>query len=573
MLHGIPASYGFAIGKVFLLEDAKKTGKAKPSSVEEEIARFRDALKKARAELSELCSRVSGEVGHSEADIFMTHLLFLEDPMLISATENLIRNEGLSAWDALDRVICELEERFAAMDGSIFRSKAGDVRDVANRLQNIFNGAPKEKIPEGQKVIIVAHELRPSQVASIDKSCILGIIAERGGANSHAAILSRALNIPAVVGVKGAMETLNQGEEVILDGFTGKIINSPRGDLKKTYRRLIQHGTKKVKRRGRLPHYAMTRDGKRIELLANIASLKDLEDNHSGGLGSIGLLRTEFLFMDKDKLPGEDEQAKVYSEILGRCHPHSVTIRLFDLGSDKIIPGIKMPREDNPALGCRGIRLLLKHPEILKAQIRAILKASAQGNAQVMIPMVTTIEEVRQFKELWEFVKEEMRKKKEYFGEIPLGIMIETPSSCLIAESLADQVDFFSLGTNDLTQYTLGVDRENEDMAYMYNHYHPAVLRLIRMAVEAAQMAQIEYTICGEMAQDPLAIPLLLGMGLERLSAEPRGIETVREVVAKIDVHDAYAITLLAMKKSTAAEVELLVREYLECGMMTGIKQ
>ncbi|MCD6484688.1 MAG: phosphoenolpyruvate--protein phosphotransferase [Candidatus Odinarchaeota archaeon] len=566
MLKGIPASPGIAIGRAYIYkkEIVVAERKIEEGQVEEELKRFRVALEASRRQLLRIKEKTSRELGENEAEIFQAQLMMLEDPMFVNEVENKIRC-GKNAEAAVNEVVENLVSAFSAIKDEYLKERALDIQDVGERV--IKNLLGYEGSPElAQKAVVIAKDLTPSDTACMNIKRVLGFATEVGGTTSHTAIIARQHGIPAVVGVANLTEKVKPGELVIIDGNKGLVIIRPN---KKTLSQYIKISREITRRSEELKKFislpSVTADGYRIEVVANIGNLNEVKLALTYGAEGIGLLRTEFLYLDRTRPPSEEEQFKVYSQIAQSLGKKPVIVRTLDVGGDKPLPFLKMPKELNPFLGWRGIRISLEEPDIFKEQLRAILKASVYGNLKIMFPMISTLEEVKTAKNILNEAKEELRSRSIPFKEdIEVGIMIETPSAALMADALAREVDFFSIGTNDLTQYTLAVDRTNQKISSLYDALHPAVIRLINNTVKAAHKRGRWTGICGELASDPEAVPILIGLSLDELSANPPSIPNVKKLIRSISYEEAKQLAKKAIKMTNAKEVRNLVKAFIQ---------
>lgn len=557
IIEGIPASPGIAIGIALKYEKLKpKVVKRdiKENEVDVEIERFLKAIEKSKSELHKILTLALEKIGSEGADIFEAQLLMLDDKMIIDKIIERIRAEKFNAEfivnDEVEKYIKFMQES----GDEYLKERANDLEDLKNRvIRNIQQEKWLSRFDTSR--IVVAENLTPADTLLFSRNQVLGYATDLGGTTSHTAILARALRIPAVVGLKEATKFIKTGDTVILDGYKGVLIINPEQHLIDEYRERMKRISELEKQ---LEHFkslpAETIDGKRFTMLANIEFPDEVEEAIERGAEGIGLFRTEYI-ISNGAIPDEDEQFEEYMKIAEKIYPHKVVIRTFDIGGDKIFRDYH--KEDNPFLGWRGIRVGLDKPDILLPQLRAILRASVKGNVMIMFPMVASVEEVRQIKKMVEIAKSQLREKNIKFDEhIKLGVMIEIPSAALMAKELAKEVDFFSIGTNDLIQYTLAVDRGNETVAKIYQEFHPAVLRLIQFVIESAHRAKIPVAMCGEMAGDPHATILLVGFGLDELSVVPDSIPRIKQVIRAIKYKDARRISKRALIFKTQEEVK-----------------
>ena len=561
-MRGIGVSGGVGIGKALLLrKDEFSVPKRKIShdEISREIYRLEEALMETRREISDLQKKISQEIGFDHGRIFEAHYLVLEDRVLIEDVIKQIKIKKVNVEYAFSESIKKYVNILLTLKDEYLRERVVDIEDISRRvLRTMLKKETLSLSDLKEKVIIVAHDLGPSQTASLPKENVLGFITDVGGRTSHTAIIAKSLRIPAVVGSEKATENIKSGDKIIVDGSTGHIIICPTDKVLKEYRKKSTLYTKEVK----AIHISKavkvcTKDGKAIVVSGNIELPEELPLVKKYGAEGIGLYRTEYIFLGRRDLPSEEEQYKAYLKVAKDVSPHSVIFRTIDIGGDKFLSQPEVPREMSPFLGWRAIRFCLARPEIFKVQLRAILRASVVNNVKLMFPMVSGIEELRQAKMLLEKCKKELKKEdKKFDNNISVGAMIEVPSAALTAGFLAKECDFFSIGTNDLIQYSLAVDRTNEKVAYLYEPGHPAVLKLIKNIIEAAHEKDIWVGMCGEMSGEPIFAFLLLGMGLDRFSMSPPQVPKIKELISNINLKDAKAAFLEALKFATSKEVE-----------------
>lgn len=569
-LKGIGVSGGVGIGKALLLrKDEISVPKRKISydEISREIYRLEEALIETRREISDLQKKISKEIGFDHGRIFEAHFLVLEDRVLIENVIEQIKNKRINVEYAFSQSIKKYVDTLLKFDDEYLRERVMDIEDIARRVLRVML---KEKLMPlsslKEKVIIVAHDLAPSQTASLPKENILGLITDIGGRTSHTAIIAKTLGIPAVVGVEVATENIKSDDKIIVDGSSGQVIVNPNEKVLKEYQRKSTIYTKEVKAI-HVPKTlkACTKDGKEVTVSANIELPEEFSLIKKYGAEGIGLYRTEYIFLGRRDLPSEEEQYKGYRKVASEVSPHPVIFRTIDLGGDKFLSRPEVPREMSPFLGWRAIRFCLARPEIFKVQLRAILRASAEKNVKVMFPMISGIEELREAKFLLEKCKKELRKEGKPFDDnISIGVMIEVPSAALTADVLAKESDFFSIGTNDLIQYSLAVDRANEKVAYLYEPGHPAVLRLIKNVIEIAHKNNVWVGMCGEMSGEPLFAFLLLGMELDSFSMSPPQIPKIKELINNVSFKEAKEAVSRTLKLSTAKEVEKYLQSELK---------
>jgi phosphotransferase system enzyme I (PtsI) len=573
ILRGIPVSAGIARGKVLVLgrghESVPDRG-IDPQEVPTEIGRFEQSLVQTRQQIQEIQRRVSTAMGAHDASIFEAHLLVLEDPMLIEEVSRVIGEDHLGAECAFQRVADRYAESLGKVDDEYLRERVADLRDVTTRVLHNLLERPDDalnlrhlKVP----CIVVSHDLSPSTTALLDRQLVLGFATDIGSRTSHTAIMARSLQIPAVVGLRDASTQIDSGQDVLVDGFHGLLILNPTDQTLFEYGELAQKQVNlDEKLRELRAEPAVTLDGFRLILSANMERAGDVEAVQNCGAEGVGLFRTEFLFLNRDTLPTEEEQYEVYRRVASGLKNQPVVIRTLDLGGDKFMSHLNMPQEINPFLGWRAIRFCLQESEIFRAQLRAILRASAEGNIKLMYPMISGIEELKQANQLLDQCRNELRSDNIAFdAAMEVGAMIEVPSAVLVADALARQASFFSIGTNDLIQYSLAVDRLNERITHLYEPTHPAILRLIKATVDAAHERGIWVGVCGEMAGDPVLVPLLLGLGIDELSAAVMVVPRIKFLIRRVKMSEARALAEFALQCESGAEIlsrcQALIRE------------
>jgi phosphoenolpyruvate-protein phosphotransferase (PTS system enzyme I) len=568
-LKGIPASPGIAIGKAFLFDIrqiivAEKD--VRQDAVPLEIARFEEALIKTRSEILAIQKKISHEMGVQHAEIFNAHLLVLEDRMLIEEVIDGLKKERKCVEYIFSKVIGKYIKVFSKMNDEYLKERISDIEDVGKRILKNLIGAQEKTLSDlKERVIVVAYDLSPSDTANMHKKNVIGFVTDIGGRTSHTAIMAKSLEIPAVVGLEKATTKIKSGDTLIVDGADGVVIINPDKLTLKKYEakqhNFTEFGKTLLDFKNTL---ATTIDGHRVEVSANIEMPDEVDSVIAHGAEGIGLYRTEFLYMNRNDVPGEEEQYEAYKKVAAKLSKSPVIIRTLDLGGDKFLSQLKVPHEMNPFLGWRAIRFCLAKPEIFKVQLRAILRASALGNIKVMFPMISGLGELRQAIKVLEEAKQELRNKKMAFNQdIEVGAMIEIPSAALTCDLLAKEVDFFSIGTNDLIQYSLAVDRANEKIAYLYKPTHPAVLRLIKNIIDSGHKENIWIGMCGEMAAESGFVLILLGLGLDEFSMSPAAVPEMKYVISNVNFKDAKEIAEEALKLSTGEEVETFTNKRL----------
>jgi phosphoenolpyruvate-protein phosphotransferase (PTS system enzyme I) len=574
-LSGIGVSPGIAIGEVRIL--ARQRLKVRPrhlaeSEIEGELAHFEKACEKARKAIQKVAMQVKRKLGAESANIFEAHLMILEDPMLADRTRELIRGDRLNADFALLTAMSEIQKAFSGVKDEFFRQRLADLEDVGRRLiEHIQSGRGRSRGGRGTQAgaghyILVAEDLSPSEAACLDTSRVIALATEKGSQTSHTAILCRSTGVPAVVGIPGLVDQLKDGDSAVLDGHAGQLIVEPEAETmleSSRRRRVYGEFSESLERLREEP--ARTLDGHEIELSCNIELPAELDQVRRSGGSGIGLFRTEYLFLAAETMPSEETQLREYRRAAKAVAPGRLIVRTFDLGGDKQPAGMQFPKEANPFLGWRAIRVSLDRPRLFRTQLRAVLRASVEGNLQLMFPMIGGLVQLKRAKAVLEEVKAELRAEGQPFNEqLKVGIMVEVPSAVLVAEELARQVDFFSIGTNDLTMYTLAVDRNNPIVAPLYQSLHPAVLRSIRMTVEAGRRAGIWTGLCGELAGDPAATMLLLGLGLDELSVSPIVLPEIKLLVRSLRLSDCRAFAEQALALCEADRIHALCNEALK---------
>jgi len=538
---GIPAAPGIAHFPAFLRHEVDEEILSHPiddADVEREIIRFEDALIATRVELLEIQQRIVAAIGSEDASIFDAHLLVVEDRTLIDEVLRMLERERLNVDYVFQQVAQKYCATLEAIDDPYLRERVVDIQDVTRRvIRNLLGKAPHNPAAHDHQHIVVAHNLTPSDTAQLNRDLVCGFVTEIGSKTSHTAIMARSLEIPAIVGMQGICQNIQLGDDILIDGYNGLLILNPSMETLIEYGRIEQQKEEVVERLQLIRETeSTTRDGKHIILSANVDLPDDLADIKASGAEGIGLYRTEFLYLNRDTCPDEEEQYGHYLRAAEESLPHSVIIRTLDIGGDKSSTSLLFEEEANPFLGCRAIRFCLENLDIFKIQLRAILRASTVGNIRIMYPMISGLQELRRANAVLEDCKNELAAAGIPFqADIEVGIMIEIPSAVLVADHLAREVKFFSIGTNDLIQYTIAVDRLNDRIAHLYNPTHPSILRMIKMTVDAARAQNIWVGVCGEMAADILLTPILIGLGLEELSATGALVPRVKKAVQSLD--------------------------------------
>nr|WP_096076907.1 phosphoenolpyruvate--protein phosphotransferase [Macrococcus sp. IME1552] len=566
-IKGIGASDGVAIAKAYLMiEPDLSFSEEKVTDTAAEVEKFKAAVNQSKVELMQIRNNAEVALGADKAAIFDAHLLVLEDPELINPIEENIKNNQSNAATALSEVATNFVTIFESMDNEYMRERAADIKDVSKRVLSHILGVtlPNPTLID-EPVVIIAEDLTPSDTAQLNKAFVQGFATNIGGRTSHSAIMSRSLEIPAVVGTKNITALVEQGDFIIVDGIEGEVILNPDEATITAYKqKQSQFIEEKELLKQLVNDKTVTSEGKHVELAANIGTPDDLTGVVNNGAEGIGLYRTEFLYMGRDTMPSEDEQYEAYAKVLKEMKGKRVVVRTLDIGGDKELPYLNLPKEMNPFLGYRAIRLCLAQPEIFRPQLRALLRASVHGNLSIMFPMIATINEFREAKAILEDEKANLTKENIKFSDnIELGIMVEIPSTAAMADIFAKEVDFFSIGTNDLIQYTMAADRMSERVSYLYQPYNPAILRLVKQVIDASHKEGKWTGMCGEMAGDTTAIPLLLGLDLDEFSMSATSILRARRQIKNLSQVEMAKIAEQALNCSTQEEVISLVDAYL----------
>lgn len=566
-IHGVAASEGIAIAKAFVMEHVELDYEKKSvSDPLKELKKLEEAIDQSEKELKVIREKTAETMDEEHAMIFDAHIQILRDPEIASQVKEMVEQNKVNAVYALYEVTETFANIFASMDDEYMKERAADVRDVRTRVASHMLGV-KMSDPTliDEEVIVIAHDLTPSDTAQLNKEFVLGFVTNVGGRTSHSAIMARSLEIPAVLGTKNVLEKVKDGDQIIIDGVHGDVIVSPTDQQIKEYQVMKQNY---AEIRERLMAYkdqaTVTKDERSVELAANIGTVEDVKGVLSNGAEGVGLYRTEFLYMNSDDFPSEDEQYEAYKEVLKQMGNQKVVIRTLDIGGDKELSYLDLPKEMNPFLGHRALRLCLEETELFKTQLRALLRASVHGNLHIMFPMVATLGELRDAKKQLEEAKKELIDDDVKVGEYKVGIMVEIPSVAMLADLFAKEVDFFSIGTNDLIQYTFAADRMNEKVTYLYQPYNPSLLRMIKNVIDASHKEGIWTGMCGEMAGDQVASLILLGLGLDEFSMSPTSILRIRELFGKVKYEDMKEMADKVLQFGTEEEVRNEVDRMIE---------
>lgn len=563
-IEGIAASSGIAIAKAYrLVEPDLSFQKTTIDDPEKEITRFRESLVAAKSQVEAIRDHAKEKMGDDKAAIFDAHLLILNDPEIVNPIEEKIKNEKVNAETAVQETTDMFIQIFEQMDNEYMRERAADIRDVRKRIMaELLNVTIPNPSLISEEVIIVAEDLTPSDTAQLNRQFVKGFTTDIGGRTSHSAIMARSLEIPAVVGTKKATKEIEHGDMLILDGLKGQVHINPTEELLAEYKQKQADYEKQMAEWAKLINEpSVTKDGIQVELVANIGTPNDVEGALRNGAEGVGLFRTEFLYMDRDELPDEEYQFEAYKAVLEGMEDRPVVVRTLDIGGDKELSYLQLPEELNPFLGFRAIRLCLERKDIFRTQLRALLRASVYGNLKIMFPMIATLDEFREAKQVFLEEKEKLTNEGiPVSDDIELGIMVEIPSTAVLADQFAKEVDFFSIGTNDLIQYTMAADRMNERVSYLYQPYNPSILRLIKNVIDASHKEGKWTGMCGEMAGDETAIPLLLGMGLDEFSMSATSILKARDLIRKLSKKEMEELANQALQMSTVEEVVELVQ-------------
>lgn len=567
-LKGIGASDGFASAKAYMLVQPDLSfSTSEVSDTDAEIKRLHDALAASKKELELIKQKATANLGEEEAQVFEAHLTILADPELLSNIEDKIKTEKVNAEAALKEVTDTFIQMFEAMtDNAYMQERAGDIRDVTKRVMSHLLGVtlPNPALID-EEVVVVAHDLTPSDTAQLDRKFVKGFITDIGGRTSHSAIMSRTLEIPAVVGAQTATTDIHAGDMVIIDGTTGDALVDPSADQIAEYQqKAADFAAQKAEWQKLKTAQSVTADGKNVLIGANIGTPKDVEGANDNGAEAVGLFRSEFLYMDAAELPSEEDQFQAYKQAVEGMNGKQVVVRTMDIGGDKELPYLPLPDEQNPFLGYRAIRISLDRQDIFRTQLRALLRASAFGKLAIMFPMIATVQEFKDAKAIFEDEKQKLQAAGvKVADDIEVGMMMEIPAAAMIADKLAKYADFFSIGTNDLIQYSMAADRGNERVSYLYQPYNPSILRLINNIIQASHKEGKWTGMCGEMAGDQIAVPLLVGLGLDEFSMSATSILKTRSLIKKLDSTKMATLAKQALDCETTDEVAQLVKKTL----------
>ncbi|MEE9269120.1 MAG: phosphoenolpyruvate--protein phosphotransferase [Candidatus Krumholzibacteria bacterium] len=560
--HGISAAPGIVIGPAFVMRPeifSVPNTTVPPAEREKQIASFKHALAETRKELIQIQADMSERLGEDHARIFEAHLLILDDVMVVGDTEALIRSENRNAAWAFQKVISNILSGFEDIEDEYLRDRFTDILDVKKRVIGKLLGKQKRKlIDPSEPSVVFARDLSPSETAQFDRKKVLGYATDRGGRTSHTAILARSQGVAAVVGLEDLSARVRSGDPVVLDGNAGTVVIHPSHSTLDNYHREIKQYKKLEKELLKLTGYpAETLDNRNIQLKANIDLPDEIESAVAYGAQGVGLFRTEYFFIAQDKLPSEEEQYQIYRSVLEHMGDNPVTIRVLDIGGDKIADYLHSSPELNPFMGWRGIRFLLTRKDIFKTQLRAIYRASAHGSVKILLPLIVEVDEVKKAKQICAEVREQLRSNRFRIDDnVEIGIMVETPSAVLLADALAKEVDFFSIGTNDLIQYTMAVDRGNSKISHLYQHLHPSIIRFLKMTVDAARKHKIPVSICGEMAVDPMSTVVLIGLQLDEFSCSPNMMPEVKKIIRSVTYDECKMLVKRILKYVTTEQIE-----------------
>ncbi|MBF0233230.1 MAG: phosphoenolpyruvate--protein phosphotransferase [Desulfamplus sp.] len=567
VIKGFGGSPGICIGKAYIVDregvDLIKRYPVPEEDVATEINRFKNAVKRATDEHASIIESLNSDLSH-QLDILEAHLALFKDKMLYGKTIETIKTEKINAEWALKKVLRQVKRMFMKVNDPYLKSRVTDIVQVSEQVMRHLTGAQDIKISDiNKRVILVAHDLSPADTSQIQLELIKGFVTDRGGKDSHTGIIAKALGIPAVMGLGNATHKVENDDILIVDGSTGTLIVNPEEDTLFSYEEQSVRYEAQRAIRARESHLpAVTLDGHKFQLMANIEMVEEVVSVRDNAAKGVGLFRTEFLYIDLKRFPSEEELFDKYKEVVDLLSPMPITFRTLDINGDKVLPYMKNIEEENPALGLRAVRFCLKRPEIFITQIKAILRASAFGEIKLLIPMISCVEEIIQVKEIIASAIIELKQEDKIFNsDIPLGIMIEVPSAVIIAEDLAEYVDFFSIGTNDLIQYSMAIDRRNRQVAHLYNPMSPAVIRMVKMVVDAAKKKNIDVVMCGEMAGEPFNLPVLMGLGLTQLSMNPMAIPVIGQMVRRLDVGETKQFVKKIIHMGIVSDIVNLVKE------------
>ena len=568
ILHGIPISGGIAIGKLVYMQH-QDLGELTPSyisfsEIEREQKRFLKAADAAEKSFGQAMEALPENLA-KESDVIYMHKMLCRDPKLTDRTLSNIEQKLFSAESALQRALEDIGEEFSSIEDDFFRETVNDLHLVGERIMDKLTGKDPYNIKEGEPVILMARDLSPADTIELSLDNVLAMVTEDGGKTSHAGILARSLGIPAVVGVVGLGRTVHAGDTVIVDGLKGTILLNPSHDEKFQYTEsAMEYEHYKYRISQLCQNSAETTDGHRVEVLANVGWVEEISKSIASGAEGVGLYRTEFSFMNRTSTPSESELYKEYSDAVRALDGRGVCFRTLDLGSDKLTLSLEHLSEANPALGLRAVRYCLRHPRLFRAQLRALLRATAGVPASLMFPLVADLTELRQIAHIVSEVRQDLADSGEIFArDISMGVMVELPSTVVMAEEIAEEIDFFSIGTNDLVQYTLGVDRGNAQVSHLYQPLHPAVLHSIKRVVDVAHQSGIAVNVCGEMAADPYCLPVLLGMPVDTVSMSPQAIPGIKSIIRQLSLEDCLELVRDLLKANTTTRVNRMVREFV----------
>lgn len=574
MMKGVAVSPGIGIGKAFLLIEPDiriNSSRIESECCEEELNRLNTAAEVSQEQLKAIYKKALERMGRKDAEIIKAHIMILEDPFFMDAIREKITSSQITAENALKQTIEEHVQMFKEIEDPYIRERAADISDVGMRFLKNLLGISFQNLDDIEEdIILVGYEITPSQMAMLDRKYIKGIVSETGGITSHTAIIARNMDIPAVLGVSGIMEVIKENQLIAIDGYKGIVEVDPDSDRRKElFDSLARKNAIRKKLSWLINAQTRTRDGKQVELLGNIGKPDEALEALQKGAEGIGLFRTEFLYMDRSTMPDEEEQFEAYKKAAAVMDGRPVIIRTLDIGGDKEIPYFNLPKEANPFLGWRAIRVCFEMKEMFKAQLRAILRAGAFGNVRLMYPMIATVDEVARANSILEEARQELRERGEAFDEqMKVGIMVEIPSAAITSDHIIKEVDFFSIGTNDLTQYTLAVDRMNEKVSSIYKKFSPSVFRLIKKVIDVSHNEGKVTAICGELAGNPEACLLLLGLGLDEFSMNASSIIKIRKIITSVDFRQAELISKRAMELEDAVQIEeYLLQELKNLGL------